>query len=236
MIFVDIQTVGNPNLLPYPSPPAKERRLRTKPAAILNSARTGLASTHVKAMHWKASLSLIVAVLFAGCATGKLALQHPSLPPVKERRQGTLQLRVADKRADRSKIGITKNDFGKKTGDILTEEDPAFFVEAVLTDVLKNLGYSVSPTANLTLEGEIQEFKVDTDGWNETATQKVHVSLRDRNGSVLWEANLAGEHNGMVVGENSISDSVNMALDRLARDAQRELSSDALQELVRKGG
>jgi hypothetical protein len=185
------------------------------------------------------TLVLLVAILGAltsGCYTTKreVALK-PGTVPCTERRQGTLGIKVVDKREDRSKIGHLGGRLGANP-DLVSHQDLASTLGEMFKATLERAGYTVVPEAQPTLECEIREFWVHADGWTQGATEKVHAQLRDKKGDILWDHSFKGEDGGMDMTAGFAKKSMNTALTRLLSEAMEAFTSEFFYQSLKKAG
>jgi Uncharacterized lipoprotein len=178
----------------------------------------------------------LLALSLTGCHTYTFTVRNSALPQPLDTRSGNLQVKLIDRREDKTRIGEVRNGFRSKLGDIVTSQELEVALAECFKQTLEKAGYQVTPEAKVTLECEIREFKVYENGWTQGAKQVMRFRLRDKQGSILWEKSFTGQDGGMVVGVSSIEKSMNVALTRLLKDALEEFASEFFYQQLCKGG
>jgi len=114
---------------------------------------------------------LLLVSIFILQACGKpttLKVNHDELAkydgPLKELVEISFQkAQLADKRANKTRIGVKKNGFGGEIGDIVTENPvDEIILNAISTALVKN-GHIVSSSGRIKIEGTITNFWLEMD-------------------------------------------------------------------------
>src|SRR5438105_15870849 len=90
--------------------------------------------------------SLLIVVL-TGCRTYTLTVEHSTLPQPTDKREGSLALKLTDRREEKTKIGEMKGGFGNKVGDIVIKGDLSATLREVFKAALERAGYAVVTNA-----------------------------------------------------------------------------------------
>ncbi len=143
-------------------------------------------------------------------------------------------IKFLDKRADKSKVGYMGGRVLIGNPNLVVVGDLETRLAHIFKKTLEQAGYTVLPGAQPTLEGEIREFWVRGDGWSQGATEKIRLSLRDKEGQILWQQTFKGEDGGIDMAASFGEKSMNVALTRLLTDAMEEFTSESFYQAVRK--